>query len=112
MKQRDAQHVDEAEHRVVVRAGERVALARAHAQRRVVAGVEDPRRVDGPAAGDRGRRGRRRARCRAPGPSARSAIRTLPSGVETRVSPTTQYRMAAGGSSSIEPKLPWPSTSS
>ena len=41
-----------------------------------------------------------------------SSIRGLPWGVRTRVDPATQYLMAAAGSSSMEPKLPWPSTSS
>ena len=44
-------------------------------------------------------------------PAAMSPIRTEPPVMRTRVSAVTQYRIAAGGSSSIEPKLPWPSTS-
>ncbi len=44
-------------------------------------------------------------------PGASSSMRTVPFGVRTSVSPATQYRMAAGGSLSIEPKLPCPSTS-
>jgi hypothetical protein len=39
------------------------------------------------------------------------AMRTVPSTVRTRVSPVTQYRIAAGGSLPGEPKLPLPSIS-
>ena len=45
-EQRDAEHVDEAQDRVVVGAGERVALAGDHAQRRMISRVEDRGRVD------------------------------------------------------------------
>ena len=44
-------------------------------------------------------------------PAAMSPIRTVPLAVATLAEADKQYLMAAAGSSSIEPKLPWPSTS-
>ena len=46
-EQRHADHVDEAEHRMVLCAGELVAFARPQSQRRVLAGVEELRRAYG-----------------------------------------------------------------
>ena len=112
LEHRHAGDLLEAEHRVVVGAGDLEALARAQPQRRVVAAVEELRRPDRVAVAvehlevdvDLGVRLRRRR--------ARRCARVEPSASRTRVAHVKQYRIAAGRSlGSGVPKFPWPSMS-
>ena len=71
---------DQAEHRVVVRTGQLVALAGAQPQRRVLTGVEELARPDQVAVAVDGPSGRCRCRSSAPHPGRSSPMRTVPCG--------------------------------